>query len=187
MAIAPKMFQRLTTHDHKVDLAFPMFVDSDIGLSSKNQYTNLFDNHYAENGQGNATGDIVQDHEIEQEMDDDVQTDSGIMWNAKNTCINDIHNARQELGSRPFADVCHNKEILLRVRFHQQYTRAGRFKEYYDGGNAESGENPLQDLARGIREEFHRQRHRRYNSMTRFETTKHENARASQHDQLLYA
>ena len=112
-------------------------------------------------------------NEIEQEMDDDVATDDGIMWNAKTTCWTDITDMFKQLKKHGAAEVCHNKEIMFRIRFNQSYTRAGRFKEYSE---PPSGHDEP-DLATQLQQDLQRRRSRRLNSMARFDRSKHDQSK----------
>lgn len=114
-------------------LPFPLFNDSAIGLSQNPyDYGMIFKDGKIDVDEFNEHGysrDMVQEHEIEQEMDDDVQTDNGILYNAKNTCWTDITEMYFKVKKRQISAIPHNKEILLRIKFPGQYSRGGRFKD----------------------------------------------------------
>lgn len=144
------MKHTLLSQDRTIDLKFPMYVDSDIGLSNdvRGRYSLLDQPQQSKKQQGYynyPVHDIVQDHEIEQEMDDDVQSDDGIMWNAKSTCFNDLSDVFNKVQNLGFKECSHNREIIWRVKFNKQYTRVGRFKECYDSSSS-SRENAFQDF-----------------------------------------
>ena len=112
---------------------FPLYLDYQIGLSVRNNKSSQNLDH--ESGL-HPEKDIVQQHKIEQTMDDDVQTDSGIMRNAKGTCLEDLEDAIRKIESQPLFLASHNKEIKFRVKHPDSYTRAARFKESHYVGFA---------------------------------------------------
>ena len=111
---------------------------------------------------------MVQQHEIEQEMDDDVQTDDGIIYHARGTCWTDITEMYQSTIRKQIAAIAYNKEISVRIRFINHYSRSGRFREDTDYIPSPDKMCPRDTLRNDILQHYPK----RVNSISRFENQK---------------
>lgn len=107
-------------------------------------------------------------------MDDDVQTDNGILYNAKGTCWTDISEMYYQVMRKQISGMPHNKEMLLRIKFPAQYSRGGRFQEAEDYSLSSK-----QSLSTQMYLDIQKNRRRRFNSISKYEVWKIEQTRCT--------